>query len=165
MELVQPRLAFDLPELQWASKVNEIEAVYKTKRMSREDLPKVTTPSETAAILREHYDDLLFDTIEYFSVLFLNRGNRIIGWQLISQGGITGTVADPRIILKMAILCGASLITLCHNHPSGNLLPSYADRNLTDKLKEAANYMDIKVLDHIILSSEGYYSFANEGLI
>ena len=102
---------------------------------------------------------------EVFAVLFLNRSNKINHFQIISEGGITGTVADPRIILKKALEEDAVSIILCHNHPSGSLKPSKADRELTFKIKEAAKYFDIKVLDHLIVSDDGYYSFADEGIL
>lgn len=100
---------------------------------------------------------------EVFAVLFLNRANRIMHFEIISSGGITGTVADPRIILKKALEEDAVSLILCHNHPSGNLKPSRADQELTSKIKNAARYFDIHVLDHIIVSTDGYYSFADEG--
>jgi DNA repair protein RadC len=102
---------------------------------------------------------------EVFAVLFLNRSNKINLFQIISEGGITGTVADPRIILKKALEEDAVSIILCHNHPSGSLKPSKADEELTFKIKEAAKYFDIKVLDHLIVSEDGYYSFADEGIL
>lgn len=102
---------------------------------------------------------------EVFAVLFLNRANKINHFEIVSEGGITGTVADPRIILRKALEEDAVNIILCHNHPSGSLKPSKADEQLTAKIKEAASYLDIKVLDHIIVSEEGYYSFADEGLL
>lgn len=105
------------------------------------------------------------DLQEHFYVCYLNRANKIVGYSLVSIGGLTGTVADPRIILQSALACGAVNIGLSHNHPSGSLRPSRADEVLTDKLKTAASYFDIKVLDHIIISEEGYYSFADEGLL
>ncbi len=104
-------------------------------------------------------------THEVFAVVYLNRGNKIINFQIISNGGISGTVADPRIILKKALEAGACAIVLSHNHPSGNLKPSTADEDLTKKITQAAHYLDIKVIDHIIVSDEGYFSFADEGLI
>lgn len=110
------------------------------------------------ALLKDHHH-------EVFVVVFLNRANRINHYEIISEGGITGTVADPRIILKKALEEDAVSIILCHNHPSGNLLPSRADEELTRKIKEASGYFDIKVLDHIIVSEEGYYSFADEGIL
>jgi len=102
---------------------------------------------------------------EVFAVVYLNRGNRILSLETISEGGLTGTVADPRIILKKALEQDATSLVLCHNHPSGNLIPSKADEQLTQKIKHAAALMDIQVLDHIIVSQEGYFSFADEGMI
>ncbi|TAH02957.1 MAG: JAB domain-containing protein [Sphingobacteriales bacterium] len=102
---------------------------------------------------------------EVFGVIFLNRANKINQFEIISQGGITGTVADPRVILKKALEAEAVSMVLCHNHPSGSLKPSRADEELTHKIKEAARFLDIAVIDHIIVSNEGYYSFADEGLI
>lgn len=102
---------------------------------------------------------------EVFAVLFLNRSNKINHFQIISEGGITGTVADPRIILKKALEEDAVSIILCHNHPSGSLKPSKADEELTFKIKEASKFFDIKVLDHLIVSEDGYYSFADEGIL
>lgn len=102
---------------------------------------------------------------EVFAVVFLNRANKINDFKIISEGGITGTVADPRIILKKALEQDAVSLILCHNHPSGSLKPSRADEELTLKIKEAAKYFDIKVLDHLIVGDDGYYSFADEGIL
>jgi len=102
---------------------------------------------------------------EVFAVLFLNRANKINHFEIVSEGGITGTVADPRIILRKALEQDAVNIILCHNHPSGSLKPSRADEQLTVKIKEAARFLDIVVLDHLIVSEDGYYSFADEGMI
>jgi DNA repair protein RadC len=102
---------------------------------------------------------------EVFAVLFLNRANKINHFQIVSEGGITGTVADPRIILKKALEEDAVGIILCHNHPSGSLKPSDADQELTRKIKEAAKFFDIKVLDHLIVSDAGFYSFSDEGIL
>jgi DNA repair protein RadC len=102
---------------------------------------------------------------EVFMVVYLNRANKINHSEIISEGGITGTIADPRIILKRALEHDAVSIILCHNHPSGNLKPSRQDEALTDKIKDAAALFDINVLDHIIVSEEGFFSFADEGLL
>ena len=102
---------------------------------------------------------------EVFAVLYLNRANKIKSFQVLSSGGLTGTIADPRIILKKAIEEEATSIILTHNHPSGSLKPSKADEEITYKIKQAAAYLDIKVLDHIIVSEEGYFSFADEGIL
>nr|WP_294993612.1 DNA repair protein RadC [uncultured Sediminibacterium sp.] len=102
---------------------------------------------------------------EVFLVLYLNHGNRIISMDTISEGGITATVVDIRLLLKKAVLNDATSILLCHNHPSGNLQPSKADEQITGKIKDAAMFFDIKLLDHIIVSTDGYFSFADEGLL
>ena len=102
---------------------------------------------------------------EVFAVVFLNRANKINHFEILSEGGISGTVADPRIILKKALEENAVNIILSHNHPSGSLKPSKADEDLTRKIKEAAKYFDIRVTDHIIVSENGYYSFADDGIL
>src|ERR1035437_4870790 len=120
----------------------------------------------TASLVKTYLKATLKDyAYEVFAVVFLNRANKINHFKIISQGGITGTVADPRVILKTALEQDATAIVLCHNHPSGNLKPSQADEDLTLKIKEAAKYFDIRVMDHIIVSEDGYYSFADEGLL
>lgn len=102
---------------------------------------------------------------EEFWVMFLNRANKILSAQKLSQGGITGTVADIRLILKNALDNFATGIILCHNHPSGNLNPSNEDKELTQKVKQTAKLLDITVLDHIIVSETSYFSFADEGIL
>lgn len=102
---------------------------------------------------------------EEFRVIYLNRANKIIGERQISVGGVTGTVADPKIIFRKAIELLACSIILAHNHPSGNLTPSKADIDLTKKMKEAGKLMEIDVIDHIIVADNGYYSFADEGMM
>ncbi len=121
---------------------------------------KLTTSKEIVTYLRSILKD---HPNEVFAVLFLNQANKIKNFKIMSRGGITGTVVDPRIILKQALDEGATSIVLSHNHPSGNLHPSGADKALTQKIKLAASYFDIKVIDHIIVSDEGHYSFADAG--
>jgi DNA repair protein RadC len=134
------------------------------RRQSSEPLTKtaISSSNEIAAFLQSRLKD---HNREVFGVLFLNRANKVNHFEIISEGGITGTVADPRIILKKALEENAVSIILCHNHPSGSLKPSRADEELTSKIKEAAKYLDIAVLDHIIVSDSGYYSFADEGIL
>lgn len=134
-----------------------------TRRAETSPPTKVTI--STSSDIAQHLQYLRDDLVESFVVIFLNRANRITGKETISIGGLTGTIADPRVILKKALDRNAVSIILSHNHPSGNLKPSNADKELTTKIKEAAKYFDIKVLDHIIMSEDGYYSFADEGLI
>ena len=102
---------------------------------------------------------------EEFWVLHLSRSNRILAWKKISQGGIAGTVTDVRLILKDALENTASSLIICHNHPSGNLQPSEADKEITLKIAEAAKIMDIRLLDHLIIGEGGYFSFADENLL
>ena len=109
--------------------------------------------------------DLLDQQQEQFWVLMLNRSNAVIKKALISKGGITGTVADPRLIFREAIESSAVAIIVVHNHPSGNLFPSQADKTLTQKLVDAGKILQIPVLDHIIFADQGHYSFADEGIL
>lgn len=102
---------------------------------------------------------------EEFWLLMLNRANRVIGSYKVSQGGLSGTVIDTRIILKKALDKLASSIVVCHNHPSGNKQPSDADVKITEKLKKAADMLEIKLLDHVIIADKSYFSFADEGLV
>ena len=102
---------------------------------------------------------------EEFWILILNTANRVIGKQIISKGGLAGTVADPKIIFKTALEHNAAFIILAHNHPSGNLKPSSQDLQLTKKLVEGGKMLDLQVLDHLILADKGYYSFGDQGLI
>lgn len=132
------------------------------REVSEKKINSVIQSRDAAEYLRAQ---LKFKSHEVFAVVYLNRANKIKHYEIISEGGITGTVADPRIILKKALENDAVSIILCHNHPSGSLKPSRADEQLTAKIKEAASYFDIAVLDHIIVSEEGYYSFADEGLL
>ena len=122
----------------------------------------VRTSGDIATFLRANLKDL---SHEVFMVIFLNKSNKIMNYKIISSGGLTGTVADPRMILKAALEVGATSVVLCHNHPSGNLKPSVADEMLTRKIKDGAALIDIRLMDHIIVSNEGYYSFADDGLL
>lgn len=146
------------------TKVTEVELVYKTK-IKASERPVVTSPKSCYELLLNHWNALQMDLREEFKVIFLNRGNKVIGLYPLSAGGLTGTVADPRLILAAAIIAVATSIILVHNHPSGTLKPSAADTQLTQKIKEAAAFHDITVLDHMIISSEGYLSFADEGIL
>jgi len=134
------------------------------RRQANQFLQKqaVTSSQDTAEYFMAKLKDYKH---EVFAVMFLNRANKINHFEIVSEGGITGTVADPRIILKKALDEDAVSIILCHNHPSGSLKPSRADEELTLKIKEAAKYFDIRVLDHMIVSDAGYFSFADEGIL
>jgi DNA repair protein RadC len=124
--------------------------------------PVVSTSRDLASYLQALFRD---HNREVFAVAFLNQSNKINHIETVSKGGITGTIADPRVILKKALEENAVSLVLCHNHPSGSLKPSRQDEEITKKIKEAAKYFDIKVLDHIIVSDSGYFSFADEGIL
>lgn len=123
---------------------------------------QVTGSKDAVDIFQPLLGDLMH---EEFWVLFLNRANRVISKQQISTGGMSGTVADPRMIFKAALDEKAVGIILCHNHPSGNVQPSTADIQLTKNITEAGKVLEIGVLDHLIITQNGFYSFADEGII
>jgi DNA repair protein RadC len=119
--------------------------------------------------IRDAFDllsPLMSDEIrEQFYLLLLNNANKVIAEQVLSEGGITGTVVDARLLFKQALLQNATSIVLAHNHPSGNLKPSQADIDLTRKIKDAGKLLEIKLLDHLIIADHNYYSFADEGML
>jgi DNA repair protein RadC len=121
---------------------------------------KINASKDAYDLMQPVLSDLPY---EEFWVILLNRANRVIEKIKLSQGGISGTVIDVRLILKIAIEKLASSIILCHNHPSGNIQPSHSDNTVTHKLKEASKYLDINLIDHIIIGENNYYSFADEG--
>lgn len=141
--------------------IREAISVY-VRRQSPVDLPKISSSAEAYELLKNNFFDL---SVEHFYTIYLNRANRVIGVKKISEGGVSGTVADPKVILKEALLLNASCLILAHNHPSGNMRPSESDLHLTRKLKTAATAMDMSVLDHLIISTGTFYSFADEGQI
>lgn len=122
--------------------------------------PQITGSKSAYDVFRPHFEDLGH---EEFWVMVLNRNNRIIGSQKVGMGGIDRTVADVRIILKFAIMQSGSGIIVAHNHPSGNLTPSESDIKLTQQIAHAGRFMEIQLLDHLIVSDAGYFSFADEG--
>ena len=101
---------------------------------------------------------------EEFWVLYLNNGNKVLSKSQQGKGGITGTIIDVRLVFKAALELGATALVLCHNHPSGNLKPSEADKQITKRLKEAGKHLDIQVLDHVIVGENGYFSFVDEDI-
>jgi DNA repair protein RadC len=146
------------------NQIAEVELVYRTK-VKPSERPQVKTSRESAEILRQLWNENKIDFVEQFKVLFLNRANRVLGIIDISTGGVSGTVADPRLIFIGALKANATSIIISHNHPSGNLKPSQADEQLTQKIKQAGQFLDIRLLDHVIITSESYFSFADEGLL
>ena len=142
----------------------ELQLVYK-QQYKISERPQISTSEEAYRALLSVWNIETISFIEEFKILLLNRANKVIGCYNVSSGGICGTVADPRVIFAAALKACAVGLILAHNHPSGNLTPSEADLQLTRKLKEGGLLLDIAILDHIIITSEGYLSFADEGLI
>ncbi len=126
------------------------------------DVLQIKCSKDVADIFQPLLADLAH---EEFWILFLNRSNKVINKMKLSQGGISGTVTDVRMVMKTAIEFLASGIIVCHNHPSGNLKPSESDSKITQKIKEAGNLIDIQLLDHLIISDKDYYSFSDNGLL
>ena len=141
--------------------VNEIEVIYKP-RLDLTPLQKIRSDTETVEFLRS----IWADDIEYrerFYAIYLNRQSKILGYYLISVGGNNGTVVDNKMVFQPAINLHSSGIVIAHNHPSGNLNPSSADIHLTKKIVDAGKALEIPILDHIILTVNSHYSFANNG--
>lgn len=143
--------------------VSEVSLRYQ-QRITIADSPQITSSRDAANVLWANWSEDL-ELLESFNVLFLNRANRVKGIFTASKGGVSGTVVDAKIIFAAAVKSLACSIILAHNHPSGNLQPSQADIDLTKKLAEAGKVLDILVLDHLILTTHDYYSFADEGLL
>ena len=144
--------------------IAEIKLQYN-KEVSPQNRLKISNSQQTTEILRALWDYDTLELQEYFKILYLNNYNQIIGLYPHSKGSITGTIADIRLILAGALQCGAVAMIIAHNHPSSNIKPSEADKKLTEKINKASELMDIKLLDHIILTKDDYYSFADEGHI
>ena len=146
------------------NEIAEVELIYKSK-IKASQRPHIKTSKDAADLLKQSWDENKIDFIEQFKVMFLNRGNKVLGIFEASSGGVTGTVVDPKVVFVAALKANACNIIISHNHPSGNLKPSLQDEQLTQKIKQAGLFLDIKLFDHIIVTSESYYSFADEGLI
>lgn len=140
--------------------VGEVELSYKPKF---KNLHKIVCSEDAYRYLLPTYKEGTICYKEYFKVLFLNQSNQVLGYTLISEGGITETSVDVRVILQAALLSNSVALVLAHNHPSGNLKPSRQDMEITKQVKNAAQLMRITVLDHLILTDAGYYSFSDEG--
>lgn len=147
------------------SQVNEIKVSYK-ERIPSPFWRKINSSRDAAEMLYEHWDKNTIGMHESFKIVLLNNNNKVKGIYQISQGGITGTLVDLRILFGVILKTLSVAIILTHNHPSGTLKASAADRKITEKIKRAADLFDIRVLDHILIVPNGdYYSFADEGLL
>jgi len=144
--------------------VSEVSLSYRSK-IKPKDRAKIMTSMDAVKILRQVWDDETLDLHETMILILLNRANHVLGYYTLSKGGISGTVADPKMIFSAALTAGASSIILCHNHPSGNLKPSQSDIDLTRKVRDAGKLLEIQLIDHIILTRDHHYSFQDERIL
>ncbi|MEP5338732.1 MAG: JAB domain-containing protein [Algibacter sp.] len=147
------------------NKVNEIKISY-TERIPASFWKKVSSSQDISQMLYEHWNKDTIGVHESFKIVLLNNSNKVKGIYQLSQGGITGTLVDLRILFAVILKTLSVGVLLCHNHPSGKLEPSEADKKITEKIKNAAALFDVKVLDHLIIVPNGaYYSFADNGIL
>ena len=144
--------------------IAEVELIYKPK-VKASERPSIKSSKDAATLLQKNWDNNKIDFIEQFKVILLNRANKVLGILQASSGGVTGTLVDAKLVFVSALKANACGIIISHNHPSGNLKPSPQDEQLTTKLNNGAKLLDIKLLDHLIITSEGYLSFSDEGLL
>lgn len=144
------------------SVLSEIKVSYSNA--NREKL-KIAGSNTAFNLLLACWNKGTIELQEEFKILLLNRSNQVLGVYPLSKGGVSGTLVDPKLVFSVALKCNASGIILAHNHPSGNLNPSESDKTLTNKLIKASVYLDIKILDHLIITKTGFTSFADEGLM
>jgi len=146
-------------------KVNEIQISYK-ERVPASFWKKINSSQDACDVLYEHWNKNTIGLQESFKIVLLNNSNKVKGIYQLSQGGITGTLVDIRILFAVILKSLSVGVILAHNHPSGKLKPSEADKQLTTKIKEASNFFDINILDHLIIVPNGaYYSFADNGIL
>ena len=144
--------------------VSEVELIYKS-RVKASERPQIKRSRDAYELLLTHWDLNRIELVEQFKVILMNRNHRVLGIYEVSTGGVTGTVADPKLIFMAALKINACNLVISHNHPSGGLQPSEADKTLTEKIKGSGKLLDIPLLDHIIITPEAYFSFADEGLL
>lgn len=135
------------------------------KKLKKSELFKITSSRDAAEVFRKVFNSDTFDWSEEFIMLCVNNNHRVTGFFKISSGGMTGTVVDVRMIFATAFNCLATGILIAHNHPSGTLVASEADKSITRKIKQAGEMLDIRLIDHLILTDESYLSFGDEGLL
>ena len=144
--------------------VTEVQLVYKSK-VKPSERPQLKTSKDSYQLLLQTWDENKIEFVEQFKVVLMNRAQRVLGIYELSTGGVTGTVADIKLVFMAALKSNACSLIISHNHPSGNLKPSRAVEDLTHKIKAAGTLLDIQVLDHVIVTTEGYFSIADEGLL
>ena len=152
------------PDLFSQTEIAEVQLIYRSKVPASQRV-KISCSRDAYDLLLKSWDPDTIEHSEEFKLLLMNRSNSVLGILAVSKGGLSGTVTDVRLIFQAAIKANASGIIVAHNHPSGNLNPSESDTKITQKIKEAGNLLDIQLLDHLIITSEDYYSFADNGLL
>jgi DNA repair protein RadC len=152
------------PDLFSQIEIAEVQLIYKSK-VPASQRRKITCSKDVYELLLQNWNANTLEYVEEFKVLLMNRSNAVLGIIAVSKGGVSGTVTDVRVVYQAAIKANASGIIVAHNHPSGNLNPSESDTKITNKIKEAGNLLDIQLLDHLIITPEDYYSFADNGLL
>lgn len=135
------------------------------KKVKKSELFKIKSSEDAYTVFKEVFNADTIDWREEFIILCLNNSNKVVGFYKISSGGMTSTIVDVRMIFTTALNCLATSIIIAHNHPSGKLVPSEQDKEITRKIKESGKILDILVLDHLIITDENYFSFADEGII
>ena|SRR5690606_29119948 len=143
-------------------KISEISVSYSSNSGDR---LKISNSKQSYDVLRACWSDSTIELQEEFKILMLNRANQILGVYPLSKGGVSATVVDAKLVFSVALKCNASSIIIAHNHPSGNLNPSEVDKSLTQKLKSGGQFLDITLLDHLIMTKDSFYSFSDNGLI
>jgi DNA repair protein RadC len=143
-------------------KISEISISYSNSKQKK---LKVNNSKDSFSVLLDSWDKNIIELQEEFKVLLLNRSNTVLGVYPMSKGGASGTFVDAKLVFSVALKCNASSIIISHNHPSGNLNPSEADKVITKKLKKAGQYLDIVLLDHIIITKDDFFSFNDNELM
>ena len=151
------------PNVTKSQNLAEVQLTYSTN-VKPSQRTQVKTSLDTYNILKEVWSNDI-EHRESFIIIMLNRANKVLGWAKISTGGVSGTVCDPKIIFQFALNANATAIILSHNHPSGNFQPSQEDKRLTETIKQGGQILDITLIDHVIMTSEAYYSFSDEGIL
>jgi DNA repair protein RadC len=133
--------------------------------VTKGDRVQITSPDKMVEVMRSIFDADTILWTEEMVMVCLNRANEVIGYYKISSGGFSGTVVDPKVVMTIALQSAASSIILAHNHPSGNLKPSDGDKRITEKLKSACSFLDVSLLDHLIITDSSYFSFQENGYL
>ena len=157
---------YSLAKINSSGGINIIDLanIYSCSFIETQDIGK-EVEKDSFEILLESWDKNIIELQEEFKVLLLNRSNTVLGIYPMSKGGVSGTVVDAKLVFSVALKCNASSIIIAHNHPSGGLTPSEGDKKITEKLKKAGQYLDVTLLDHLIITKDDFYSFSDNGLL